>query len=46
MTKEPTPEEEARQFIERKPYRIEQWENGTPSQKMLARAAREISGVK
>lgn len=38
-------EEQARQFIEQKPYRIEQWENGTPSQQMLARAAKIMAGM-
>lgn len=45
MNEELSLEEQARQFIKDKPYRIEQWENGTPSQQMLARAAKKIAGV-
>ncbi|WP_406660920.1 hypothetical protein V7O66_13935 [Methanolobus sp. ZRKC3] len=45
MNDELSPEERATQFIQEKPYRIEQWENGTPSQQMLARAAKKIAGV-
>ena len=42
---ENTVEEQVRRFIEEKPYRIEQWENGTPSQQMLARAAKIMAGM-
>lgn len=42
---EHTVEEQVRRFMEEKPYRIEQWENGTPSQQMLARAAKIMAGM-
>jgi hypothetical protein len=39
-------EQQAQHFIETKPDRIQQWENGTPLQQMLARAAKTIAGAK
>ncbi|WP_292469558.1 hypothetical protein [Methanolobus sp.] len=45
MTDELSLEEQARQFIEQKPYRLEQWESGSPLQQMLARATKKIAGV-
>ncbi len=45
MTGEQTLGEMAREFIDQKPERVEQWENGSPLQQMLARNLHNAAGV-
>jgi len=38
-------QERARKIMEERPYSVEMWENGTPSQRMLVKNLKMMAGV-